>query len=327
MNDSAKAMSAPVLFLVFNRPAETGRVFEAIAAARPRQLFVAADGPRSEIEGELERCLQVRGIIDSVDWECEVKTLFREDNLGCGKAVSGAISWFFEHVEEGIILEDDCLPLPEFFPYCESLLLKYRDQEDVMMIGGSNFQPPENQKSCQYYFSKIPHIWGWATWRRAWQQYDYSLSSLPSYIGTGRWRDLSEDPDVCFYWMKSFCATHSGLIDTWDYQCVYAILARAGLSITPGVNLIQNISISADATHTRNGFAPEVTALDVGEFESLPTPQVCAVNHAYDNYTLCTVLNAKFQTIQNRFLRWRKNIRRRIRVKRIMKQIQGSSKL
>jgi len=120
-------MISPVLFLIFNRPDTTTRVFEAIRAARPERLYVAADGPRMTREGEAERCAEARRIATAVDWPCEVKTLFRETNLGCRAAVSGAITWFFEHEEEGIILEDDCLPDPSFFPYCTELLAHYRD--------------------------------------------------------------------------------------------------------------------------------------------------------------------------------------------------------
>jgi hypothetical protein len=316
-----KSISTPILFLVFNRPAETKRVFDAIAAVRPKQFFVAADGPRPHVTGERERCLEVRSIIDMIDWECEVNTLFLDNNLGCGKAVSGAITWFFSHVESGIVLEDDCLPAPEFFPYCEDLLAEYRDQVDVKMIGGTNFQAPNNQKACKYYFSKIPQIWGWATWRRSWEEYDYYMSDLGSFIDSGQWRKISDDADVCYYWMRCFCSTQNGTIDTWDYQWMYTIMSRSGLTVSPGVNLIQNIGVGEDSTHTRSGFAPEITKLSDGEFDALAVPTDRCISLIYDDYTHCAVLNAKFHAIKNVVFRWRKKIRSRLKVKSMMRKV------
>jgi hypothetical protein len=139
-----------------------------LAAIKPRQLFVAADGPRPEIDGEYDKCDKVRSIVDSINWECEIKTLFRESNLGCRKAVSNAISWFFQSVEEGIILEDDCLPSPSFFfTFCAEMLQRYRHDEKIMMISGNNFQNGIRRGNASYYFSQIPNIWGWATWKNA----------------------------------------------------------------------------------------------------------------------------------------------------------------
>jgi hypothetical protein len=174
--------NTPVLFLIFNRPNTTEQVFEAIAKAKPRCLFVAADGPRTDKEGEAEKCQAVRDIIKRVDWDCEVKTLFREQNLGCKEAVSSAITWFFEQVEEGIILEDDCLPSDSFFSFCAELLEKYRDDKRIMMISGDNFQDGIQRGDASYYFSSVPWIWGWATWRRAWRLYDREMQTFPSFV-------------------------------------------------------------------------------------------------------------------------------------------------
>ena len=167
-------LTTPVLFLVFNRPDTTEKVFEAIRQAKPQKLFVAADGPRGNRLGEKEKCEQVRKIATTVDWDCEVKTLFREKNLGCKFAVSSAIDWFFKNVEEGIVLEDDCLPSQSFFWFCQELLERYRNDERVMLIGGNN-RGVDFLKNHSYFFSKYVQIWGWATWRRSWEKYDSKI--------------------------------------------------------------------------------------------------------------------------------------------------------
>ena len=156
-------LETPVLFLVFNRPDTTAQVFEAIRQAKPPRLYVASDGAREDKEGELEKVKQVREIVSQVDWNCEVKTLFRDKNLGCKIAVSSAIDWFFEQEEMGIILEDDCLPHPTFFRFCQELLERYRDDERIGMISGNNFQFGRKCTDYSYYFSMYSHIWGWAS--------------------------------------------------------------------------------------------------------------------------------------------------------------------
>ncbi|MFH1427813.1 MAG: nucleotide-diphospho-sugar transferase, partial [Patescibacteria group bacterium] len=171
------SFNTPILFLIFNRPETTQRVFDKIKIIKPRHLFVAADGPR-EGKNESEKCQAVRDIIKQIDWDCKVNTLFRDKNLGCKLAVSSAIDWFFDNVEEGIILEDDCLPDPSFFKFCQELLVKYREDSNVMCISGDNFNPNLYNGSDSYFFSKVASIWGWASWRRAWKYYDIEMKSF-----------------------------------------------------------------------------------------------------------------------------------------------------
>ena len=154
-------MHSPVLFLVFNRPETTRQVFEAIRTAKPPRLYIAADGPRLEREGERASCEEVRKIALEVDWECDVNTLFRVENLGCKRGPSEGISWFFEHEDEGIILEDDCLPDQSFFSFCEELLERYRNDTRIMAISGNNFQHGRKRTEYSYYFSRYFHGWGW----------------------------------------------------------------------------------------------------------------------------------------------------------------------
>lgn len=244
-------MRSAVLFLVFNRPDTTQQVFEAIRAARPPRLYVAADGPRLYKEGESEKCQQVRDIATAVDWPCEVKTLFREQNLGCKMGVSGGISWFFEHEEEGIILEDDVLPVPGFFRFCDELLEKYRHDPRVAMVSGNNnIAPATAQQKDSYFFTVHNLIWGWATWRRSWQHYDVTMRDWP------QWRDAGGLEKTCgygpfiVYWSNIFDKSHAGLIDTWDYQWAYTCWKLGGLTALSRNNLTDNLGFRPDATHT-----------------------------------------------------------------------------
>lgn len=251
----AMPLKTPILFLVFNRPAITRSTFEAIRLARPKVLFIAGDGPRSERPGEAELCEETRSIVEEVDWDCQLKTLFQPQNLGCEIAVSTAISWFFEHVEEGIILEDDCLPDPSFFPYCTELLDRYRTVEEVKMIGGNNFLGGVRITTDDYVFSKYATIWGWATWRRAWQEFSMDVDTpevreeiLKRYSSTSTERS---------FWEKSLRELQDGMGNTWDYRWLYSIWKHDGLAVMPRVNLVENIGFGEEATHTKSGSSPK----------------------------------------------------------------------
>jgi len=249
-------LNTAVLFLVFNRPDATAQVFEAIRQARPPRLYVAADGPRVGREGEAGRVAAVREIATAVDWPCEVKTLFRDKNLGCKYAVSGAITWFFEQEKQGIILEDDCLPHPEFFRFCEAMLERYERDERVWMITGNNFQGGRRRGDASYYFSKYSHIWGWATWRRAWSQYDAEIQFWPEWRDSDDWIAAVPDAVERRYWTKILNTEYSGGVDTWDYQWQAVLFRNRGLSVVPNVNLVSNIGFGSSATHTTSEKSP-----------------------------------------------------------------------
>jgi hypothetical protein len=239
----------PVLFLVFSRPDTTKQVFEAIRAQRPSRLYVAADGPRQSRPGESALCEETRKVATAVDWPCELKTLFRDSNMGCRNAVSSAITWFFENEPEGMILEDDCLPSQDFFRFCRDLLSRYRDDEKVMHIAGINFQFGVRRGEASYYFSRIPHIWGWASWRRAWRLYDVEMKGLPDFIASGAMKDVFPRRERSWQgFLGEFQATSQGKINTWDYQWGFTLCKEGGLSIIPNVNLVSNIG-SAATTH------------------------------------------------------------------------------
>lgn len=242
----------PILFLIFNRPETTSRVFETIRKYKPTELFIAADGPRENKLGEKERCEEARKITEKIDWPCKVKRLYRKKNLGCKYAVSGAIDWFFSNVEEGIILEDDCLPNPTFFAFCEQMLTRYRNDINVMHITGDNYQDGvhRGESGSSYYFSKYPHIWGWATWRRAWKKFNVEIRNWDS-IGNGLLNLNLEGIWEKLYWNNIFNMVSKGKIDTWDYQWTYACWLNRGKTITPNINLVKNIGFSIYSTHTK----------------------------------------------------------------------------
>ncbi|CRF33646.1 putative glyocosyltransferase protein [Brachyspira suanatina] len=241
-------MNKAVLLIVFNRFDTAKKVFEAIREVKPPRLYVAADGPRKNKRGEYKKCMKVREIIKYVDWECEVKTLFRDENLGCGKAVSGAINWFFENEEDGIILEDDCLPNKSFFYYCEELLNYYKDNEKIMHIGSNHIGEPYSEYT--YNFTSIMRCWGWASWRRAWKHFDFTLKRYDYKDIERKIEIIYKDKNMQHYWKSiTLCMMNLG-IDTWDYQWVISIIANEGLCIDPNINLVSNIGFTKEGTHT-----------------------------------------------------------------------------
>lgn len=253
---SPAPLQTAVLFLVFNRPDTTRQVFEAIRQAKPPRLYVAADGPRTSREGESERVAQVRKIATEVDWPCEVNTLFREKNIGCKRAVSGGISWFFEHEEQGIILEDDCLPNHDFFSFCEELLNRYKSDDRVWVVTGNNFQNGMPRGDASYYFSRYNHVWGWASWRRAWMKADMEIKFWPAWKVSHQWQLFWGDATTRRYWESIFNRMHRAELDAWGYQWTASVWYHGGLTATPNVNLVRNIGFGMDATHTTSADSP-----------------------------------------------------------------------
>ena len=281
-----RSLQTAVLFLIFNRPDTTAQVFEAIRKAKPPRLYVAADGPREGREGEAERVEQVREIATAVDWPCELKTLFRGKNLGCKKAVSGGITWFFEQEEQGIILEDDCLPHTEFFTYCETLLERYATDDRVWVITGNNFQSGQKRGGASYYFSKYNHCWGWATWRRAWQRYQGDLPFWSKWSQSTDWREKTPDPVERRYWSKIFKRVCAGQIDSWAYPWTASVWYHDGLTATPNVNLVSNIGFGPDSTHTASVDSPlaNMATKGIGEIRhpAVVARDADADRHAFD---------------------------------------------
>jgi hypothetical protein len=243
-------LNTPVAFIIFNRPDTTAAVFAEIARAKPPKLLVIADGARSDRSGEAEKCAATRRIIEGVNWDCEVIVNYSNKNLGCKNRVASGLDWVFEQVPEAIILEDDCLPDPSFFRFCEELLERYREDERISMISGANFQFGRKNSEYDYYFSRYNHIWGWASWRRVWQHYSREARIWPEFRDIGFIESVIKSKDERRFWTKAFQSVYDGKIDTWDYQLVLALWGQGMVSVIPSVNLISNIGFGADATHT-----------------------------------------------------------------------------
>ncbi len=274
MSKHTNGFETPILLLIFNRPESTKLVFEAIRKIKPLNLFVAADGFRPHKEGEESICAVTRKIVlDNIDWNCNVKTLLRNENLGCGKAVSEAITWFFDEVEEGIILEDDCLPNKSFFDFCAAMLDRYRNNKEIMHISGDNFQNGIKRGGADYYFSYYAHIWGWATWRRAWANYSFDYECYNKSTLELKLRKIAVNNDFYDLWLGLIDKAFSKHVDTWDFQWQYAVFINEGKCILPQYNLVSNIGFGLDATHTKN--AEELVA-------NLPTTELVVKEHPND---------------------------------------------
>ncbi len=243
MKNDEVLFETPILFLIFNRPNNANIVFNQIRKIKPSKLFVAADGPRKNVEEDLQKCLETRKILEKIDWDCQVQTLFQDKNLGCGLAVSRAIKWFFNNVEEGIILEDDCVPNLSFFKFCSFCLEKYRYKKHIMMISGNSFLFDGFKYSEDYFFSNSYSIWGWATWRRAWNSYDYQINDWKNFRENriAVLRKIFKNYDLVKYWTECFDSVINNRVDTWDYQWCYNCIFNEGVSVTPIVNLVSNI--------------------------------------------------------------------------------------
>jgi len=255
---SSDSACPAVLVLAFNRPDTTAKVFAAIREVRPQSVYFAVDGARSDRLNERESVSAVRKLADTIDWDCNVYTLFRDTNLGCKIAVSEAITWFFDHVESGIVLEDDCVAHPSFFSFAAELLDRYRDDERVCMISGDNFQLGKRHSPYSYYPSRFTHIWGWASWRRAWRLYDHAMSQWPEQRAAGWLQAYLGDAKAARYWSRVFDATHGERNSSWAYRWTYSAWVNDALTLIPEVNLVSNIGFGDQATHTlnkRNRFA------------------------------------------------------------------------
>jgi hypothetical protein len=308
------SLSSPIAFFIFNRPQLTQKVFQAIRTAQPQRLLIVADGPRHEAEMAL--CEQTRSVVAQIDWDCDVERNYAATNLGCRGRVASGLNWVFAQTDRAIILEDDCLPHPDFFRFCDELLVRYQDHERVMAINGNNYQQGREITPYSYYFSKYFHCWGWATWRRAWQYYDVEMKLWPEFRDGGYMRFVSDSEDECRYWLKKFEQMYQGQIDTWDYPFMFACFSQSGLVATPRVNLVSNLGFGVQATHTHNPRSP---------FAHMPTAELGDINHppflarslAADQFVFDQVFDGlkmrQSQTIWGHLSQWKYRIRRLIK--------------
>lgn len=246
------AYDIPILLVVFKRPDVTAQLMERIRAVQPRRLYISADGPRPNKAGEAEAVAATRAVLEAVDWPCTVKRLYRDENLGCRRAVSGGIDWFFEQEERGIILEEDCIPDLSFFPWVAELLERYADAPDVMAICGWNWlhRTTEQRVTEDYWFTRFNVFCGWATWRRAWARMDVDMPALAEFKAQNQLAEVLPDPLARQYLLQKFQETHDKVNHSWAYAWMFSCLLHRGLTILPRQNLIENIGFGDAATHT-----------------------------------------------------------------------------
>lgn len=245
------AINVPVVLFVFNRPDYTALALKQIQLVRPTTLIVVADGPRKGHPTDAENCRRVREIVDNtINWPVDFTRQYSEFNLGCKLRVSSGLDYVFQAFEKAIIIEDDCLPDPSFFLFCQQLLERYADDERVGLISGDNFVPKEFLNDDSYYFSRYAHIWGWATWRRTWQMYDVNMRDWPLLRDTAWLQTLFPDLAEALYWKKIFDQTFEGHINTWDYQLQFQMFKSKSACVIPSVNLVTNVGVGESATHT-----------------------------------------------------------------------------
>lgn len=279
--------NVPILFLIFNRLDTTKEVFEEIRKVKPSKLYIACDGAREDKASEKDKVQEIRlYVLKNIDWDCDVKTLFRDKNLGCKLAVSAAISWFFQNEEMGIILEDDCLPNNSFFKFCEECLEKYKNDERVFQINGISVINKELIKES-YFFSKYNHIWGWASWRRAWKKYEIENNNFDKDFH--KIKKIFNSSSEKKYWYKVLKNYFDGNINTWDYPWLFTIWKNNGVSIYPKYNMIRNIGMGhIDATHTIQE-DEKITKAKLYDVKSIVHPSEIRINKELDkiDYNEC----------------------------------------
>ncbi|HON82099.1 MAG TPA: hypothetical protein PLN56_07350 [Methanoregulaceae archaeon] len=244
-------LTTPVVFIIFNRPQTTKLVLDEILKAKPPKIYVIADGPRDNAPADKTRCDETRALIENSEIDSPIKKIYSDTNMGCPERVISGLNWVFTQEDQAIILEDDCVPDASFFRYCDELLLKYDDDNRVMTISGDNFQFGKKRTKYSYYFSIYPHIWGWATWKRAWKQYDKNILMWPEVKENRFLNGFLHDRLSVMYWNRIFDRVYDGTLKTWDYQWVFSSWMNNAFSIIPHVNLISNVGFGQEATLTK----------------------------------------------------------------------------
>lgn len=244
-------MNTPLLLIHFNRPDCTRRQLEALQQIAPKRVWVLCDGARKECRGESERVQSVRLQLSHLPWKCQVIELYRVENLGVCQNIASGISWFLGQVEEGIILEDDCIPSPSFFTFSSEMLARYRSDRSVFTISGYTGKPSELEIDGSYCFSNYFACWGWATWKRAWDCYD---SEMCGFCDSQEWKLIRHRMHPTLrqrlYWKIIFNRILDGKTDSWAYRMQLSIWKQQALSIFPKFNLVENTGFTNDATNT-----------------------------------------------------------------------------
>lgn len=299
------AVDSSVLLIAFNRPEETSTVISRLREVKPKTIYFAVDGPRIDRPEDKDLVTMTQALKSQFDWDCSLSTRFSEINLGCGVGVSSAISWALESEDSVIILEDDIVPEISFFKYCDELLGLYKDDDDVFAVSGCNFAPRELLPDSESYrFSSIPHVWGWAVWKRSWDTYSFDISDWRQDLPIRELhKSLGRSILATFMWSRIFNLMAANKIDTWDYQLCYAVLKSKSKVATANVNTVTNIGIGKNATHT--ALAPNYV-LNAEEINYPLCHPTKALNLEVDRWTQRNVMGASFGALFKAALKYLK---------------------
>lgn len=302
---SDKVFNCPILFLIFNRPDTTQKVFNQIKKIKPKKLYIASDGPRQNNPDDIEKCKETIEIIDQIDWDCDIETLLREENLGCKKAISSAITWFFENEESGIILEDDCVPIDSFFWFCQELLDKYKYDEKVMMISGLNYFNNKLEMKESYFFSNYVIIWGWATWRRAWKKYNINMDGWIEFDNKKYLSYIYNNRKFEKWLYSLFKVAYENKVDAWGIQWYFSILINDGLCIVPKYNLVTNIGV--EGAHVSEKSKIHFMPTKPLNVNGIIHPKLILLDYKYNNMLVNKVVqgfpNPKIRKLKDLFIR------------------------
>lgn len=247
--------TVPILINFFNRSEPLKLVFEAVRRAKPKVLFLSQDGAREDNESDKMNIFKCREVVKNIDWDCKVYYNYSEENLGCGKRMSSAISWAFEFVDRLMILEDDCVPGDDFFPFCEELLEKFKDDLRVSMISAMNhLEKYENYNKDSYIFCNSGAIWAWATWKREWEMYDFSMPFMERTNAIEKIKTSSYP----YYYKKDLIRQgkdryskykEGQRLTSWTFQYNMIRFLNHQVTIVPSVNLMSNVGLTGESTH------------------------------------------------------------------------------
>lgn len=295
-------IKSPILLITFNRSDTTQKVFDVIKKVKPSKLYVFNDGPRLGNNKDLKARKEIKDIIKQVDWKCKLFTNFSEKNLGCGLGVSGAITWAFETENKLIILEDDCVPALSFFDYCDYCLEKYKNNNRVMQVAGNNYTENNNYTNDDYLFSKYGHIWGWATWKRAWVNFDYEMKEWPIFRDDKNLINITNSKQEHDYLRNIFNSYYDDRKKPWAIRWLFVKIKMGGISIVPRINLVNNIGDIG--THSKVKFKYHVNLDDPLEIRKEPLFVLC--NKQYDEYHFKNHINNKKSVLYRAYRKLKK---------------------
>ena len=287
-------MNTALLLLLFNRPETTHKLFQKLKIFKPKKIYINIDGPREKNLNDKKLCTEVEKITNDISWDCKVFKKINEKNKGCRSSVSEAINWFFQYENSGIILEDDCIPSSKFFEFCERMLKKFENNNQIKVVSGSNFHDNKKFGEGDYYFSKYAHCWGWATWKRAWLEYDDKMENWKEFKKSKNWEELHINFYERKYWTKIFDKVIKRKIDSWAYVWLYSVWYKNGITITPNFNMINNIGFGPDATHTFKSKNISIRQEILENSDIIKDPREIYVNRNADEIIFETHFNGKF---------------------------------